>query len=167
MEPTVSAWRLWAGLAILLLDSGDLQMKEGRAWGLFSGICAGSAYLILAKTKGRHNRLTVSFYWCMCSIIFVAALGIFQGISWPLHHQTYYFLALSGILATCAQWLTTLAYDWAPATTVSATNYLIPGIGFTMEYAVWHKELQSSTLLALAFITLAGIIFPFLAMKRS
>jgi drug/metabolite transporter (DMT)-like permease len=150
------------GILGLFFLFGEQNSAEGmgRFWGLVSGLSAGFAYLVLANENGKHKLETISFYWCIVSLVFLLFLTPFMETKFSWNSQTILLLVLSGTIATFAQWLTSVAYSRAPASLVSATSYLIPALGFFLEYALFKKEMGLRVLAAAGCIFIAGACIP-------
>ncbi len=154
------------GLA-LLVGGGKSGNYEGKALALASGIFAGLAYLVLSKERNKHSPEIISFYWCLVSLLAVTTLLLYGNVPLPQQTLTVLPLLAGGIVASIAQWLTTVAYQKAPAVYVSATTYLIPVFCLVGEAVFFRKTISPQTIMASALILGSGILLPILGMQKS
>jgi len=153
------------GLLFLFGPNLGVNLDPGKGWGLFSGLAAGSAYLLLAKEKGRHSPETIGFYWCVVSLGVICVLLVFSGNQLPWRGSTLALLTAGGLIASVAQWLTTFAYEQAPATYVSATNYLVPMFSFFLEFLIFKRDMSMHTAIAAVLIFCSGFVLPVLGLS--
>lgn len=153
------------GLLFLFGPNLGVNLDPGKGWGLFSGLTAGSAYLLLAKERGRHSPETIGFYWCVVSFLVICVLLALSGNQLPWRGSTLAALTAGGLIASVAQWLTTFAYEQAPAPYVSATNYLVPMFSFLLEFLVFKIDMSIHTAIATVLIFCSGFVLPLLGLS--
>jgi len=138
----------------------------GRSLALVSGLCAGAAYLLLSRSKGRHHPASISFYWSFVSLLLTGTLAFATEATLPTSGPSLPWLFAAGIAGSLAQWLTTLAYKFAPAAIVSASSYLVPGLSLLWEVAVDHKRITAWASVGCVLVLACGMALPMLCASR-
>lgn len=165
-----AGWMSWAavvgglcGLRLVLSGgaAGNL-LWEGRALALASGFFAGCAYLLLSAVRGRHRPDTISFYWCLVSLLATGTLALVMRVPIPVGGPALPWLLGAGLAGSLAQWFTTLAYQNAPAAFVASTSYLIPIFGLLGEVLVRNRHLEGRVWAGGALVLLSGMGLPYL-----
>lgn len=156
---------LWGMFLIVGDKTGGVGQWQGRGLALTSGLCAGSAYLLLSRSRGRHLPRTISFYWCLLSLIVTGGLAIFSHTRIPTHGPALHWLIGAGVAGSFAQWLTTIAYRSAPAALVSATSYLVPVFSVGWECLRDQKSLDPRVAAGSALVLVSGMALPFLSLR--
>ena len=155
------------GLAIAFPISVGATRLEGRALALASGLFAGSAYLVLSATKGRHKPDTISFYWCVVSLVIAGAAAALNNATLPLGGPGIPWLIAAGFAGSLAQWFTTLAYRTAPAAMVASTAYLIPLFSLLGDAFVRQKHVESHIWHGAILVVAAGVGLPILQARNT
>jgi len=169
-----SGWMSWTaigggilGLRLSLFqDLSAVDQWEGRILALLSGLFAGLAYLLLSSIRGRHKPGTISFYWCIVSLVLAGGLAFLADNSFSIQGPALPWLLGAGLAGSLAQWLTTLAYEEAPAALVASTSYLIPVFSLGWEALARGRHLEGQAWVGAALILVSGMGLPYLQVRR-
>lgn len=169
-----SGWMSWAaiggglfGLRLTLSQSvGSGRVWEGRALALASGIFAGMAYLLLSAVRGKHRPDTISFYWCLVSLVLTVAIAVLWHAPLAVNGPALPWLAGAGLAGSLAQWFTTLAYESAPAAAVASTAYLIPLLSLAWEATAGERRLDGQMLAGASLVLISGMGLPYIQACR-
>jgi S-adenosylmethionine uptake transporter len=153
---------LWGISLILGRSSGPQPHWGARSLALASGLSAGAAYLLLSRSRARHHPDTISFYWCLMSLLVTGGLVLYSNTRIPFHGPALPWLVSAGIVGSIAQWLTTIAYKAAPAALVASTSYLVPLFSIAWEVVAEGKAVDSRMGLGCALVLVSGMALPFL-----
>jgi drug/metabolite transporter (DMT)-like permease len=169
-----SGWMSWAaiggglfGLRLSLAPSaGNGSAWEGRALALASGVFAGLAYLLLSAVRGKHRPDTISFYWCLVSLLLTLGIALLWRAPLTFAGPALPWLLSAGLAGSLAQWFTTLAYQTAPAAPVASTAYLIPLLSLAWESMEGARHLHGQMLIGAGLVLISGLGLPYLQARR-
>jgi drug/metabolite transporter (DMT)-like permease len=127
-------------------------------WGVFAGIAAALAYLMLARTSGRFSSGYAMFYWTLFCL--ASHLMHFSSVGTPIlpHQRVLVMLVVAGLLAAAAQFLTTRAYQDGPAVRVTLVLYLAPILGMSLDAYVFGKNFGLSQALGTGLVIVTGFV---------
>lgn len=151
------------GVALVLQPTVQAQQFGGGFAGLCSGLLAATAYLqVTALGRIGEPGERVVLYFSASGILIGLSLALLQG---GLHAHTLHgvvLLLLIGVLATCAQWMLTLAYATGATLGIASLQYL--GVGFAFAIGVlWFGDPVTTLALAgMVLIVGAGVAAIFL-----
>lgn len=144
-------------LGVFLLKGFDFRISNlDIAIGLGAALCAGLAYNMIAKSKGKDHPLVIIFYFPLLTIPFVGIYSIFHwktpiGMDWL-------FLLLIGIFTQIAQYYMTLSYQSANLAKVASLNYLGVIYALIFGYFLFNETFNWMSFIAIAIILLGVVL---------
>lgn len=161
--------RIWIALigssSGFLLLHGNHSLPRGAmgiTFAISSAVFCGLAYLMAARAGRRNDSIALMTYWCVCALAVHSVLVLQPSIQWPQSFLVWGYLLLAGLLSSIAQFLTTIAYQKAPAAPVAAMGYVAPVIGIGFDWALFGLVLNGKLLAGIFLVLGFGVLLPFL-----
>ncbi len=123
---------------------------------VFNVVCAGSAYIIIGKLKGRENPHVIVFTFALFTSIIAIFLMIPEFVI-PSLEDLILLIGIS-IMAYIGQVGLTLSYTNAKASDVSIFNYLGIPVAMVLGYLFLSQPIKSTTLIGSLFVVGSSLI---------
>lgn len=127
----------FAGALLVMQPAFDLTPLPALA-GLGSAFCAGLAYTVVRRLKGKAHPRRIVFYFSLVSTVAMIPPLIWQHVM-PTGWQWVWLLG-TGVFAAGGQVLLTLAYHHAPAAQVSIWGYNHVLFSLLIGLVVWGER---------------------------
>ncbi len=154
--------RVALGLLLAFLGAG-LVIQPVLGWqplpalaGLGSAFCAGLAYAIVRKLKGRERPRRIVFYFSLVSTLAMTPLLIWRYAE-PTGWQ-WVWLVGTGVFAASGQVLLTLAYHHGPAGKISIWGYNHVLFALILGLVIWGESPGLVSILGGALIVGAALL---------
>ncbi|MCM2281639.1 MAG: DMT family transporter [Bdellovibrionaceae bacterium] len=156
------SWYHWPLLAlafcgVLLVRGFDPRVTGWEASaGVGAALCAALAYSLVRKLRDEDHPLVVMFYFPMVTLPLVAPFAL-SGWVWPSGWD-WLPIAVIGLFTQAAQYYMTLAYQGAPAASISTLNYLTIVYALAFGWFVFDEAVAPGALGGLALIVTSTLI---------
>ena len=162
-------FRIWGAIIGSFLGI-SLMFSPGRMFfdllgfsaGLSSGFLAALAYLMVAQAGRRNSAQSVVFYFCWVALILHILYFCVYDVKWPDNDDLLLGLLMVGILGSLAQHFMTVAYQYAPASHISAASYFTPVLSMVWGGVFFRQIPDLVGLIGASLILVFGVLLPFL-----
>jgi drug/metabolite transporter (DMT)-like permease len=145
----------FAGAALVIEPALAYRPLPALA-GLGSAFCAGLAYAIVRRLKGRERPRRIVFYFSLISTLAMTPPLVWRHVE-PTAWQWVWLLG-TGVFAAVGQVLLTLAYHHGPAARISIWSYNHVLFAALLGLIVWGESPGWPSILGGALIVLAALL---------
>ncbi len=126
------------GLALIVIGPSAFASVEGRIGMLFSSFCAGVAYLMVARLRGRVGPSGIMLAWFLGSIILHAVVFWQLSPTLPTSGGLWALLIVAGFLAALSQYLISIAYQNGATDSMATLSFLTPVFSLVLDVLIYR-----------------------------
>ena len=158
-KPQLYVWffLLLSFSGVLLVRGFDTRISGLElAAGVGAAACAAAAYTMVRKLRGEDHPLVVTFYFPMVTLPLTLP---FAGPDWVVPTlRDWFFVAVIGICTQGAQYFMTIAYQGAPAASITNLNYVTVIYALAIGYFLFGETLNMGALGGILLIIVSAIM---------
>ncbi len=154
------------GLYLLLEPRFEDTHQFGRLLCLLSGVCAATAYIMIARVGTSHSPSTIIFYFALVATLLHLFIMPFDPQPWPRTQNFWFYSIAAGLCATAAQYFMTLAYQLSPAVYNAIAGYASPVFGLLISIWIFEKSPDVKAMVGACIIIVCGCILPLWRARR-
>ena len=151
----------FVGLSFLVPAGGGGSLL-GAVLAVFSGLAGGLALLMVARVRSAHRPETVMLHWTTANLLACGGFLFFFPPLWPTRPEAWAAYISAGLCAAASQYLTTLAYQKAPAPLLACLCYLSPVLGILADSVLFGMNLSTTAWIGVATVLFFGLALPLL-----
>lgn len=161
-RPSVKQWLLcalaFAGCLLIIKPSFSSSFYPYFI-GVLSAVFTAGAYLclrILGDAKHSESPNTIVFFFSSFSVLVLLPFVIFN--FQPLSLENLFYLIMSGLSATLAQFSVTLAFKYASAKEISIYSYASVIFAGLFDYLIFNRLADNLSLIGYVIIFISGFL---------
>jgi drug/metabolite transporter (DMT)-like permease len=164
-------WHIWLFLAlsfcgVLLVRGFDARISGTElAAGIGSAMAAACAYTLVRKLRNEDHPLVVVFFFPLVTLPLTLP---FYNSTWILPNaQDWFVIAVIGICTQLAQYFMTVAYQGAPAASITNLTYVTIVYALAIGFFFFDETFSGGSLTGIALIIMSAVLSSHVTRKKA